>query len=180
MCQKGEHSEDAAVAVAAVRDLQLAEDAAHVGLHGPFGQNQLFGDGCVGTAQAPTQLSAVPVAFAGTRRLSRNPVSTQPAGSATVTAQSNGPRACAGPNASSANSTADAPNTDGGSRTLILTREWIGGSTEAFAKDPKTTPWAYGLVNVLIYAAGLGLVTLGHRMGAGRRQKSAHTVDLES
>ncbi len=46
-------------------------------------------------------------------------------------------------------------------QTMTLTRAWVGGETRAFPKDPDTVPWSYALVNVAIYAAGLGLVTLG-------------------
>jgi hypothetical protein len=50
-------------------------------------------------------------------------------------------------------------------------REWAGGSYSAFPKNPHTGAWAYGVVNLLIYAAGFGLVLLGHRLGRGRRAK---------
>jgi hypothetical protein len=56
---------------------------------------------------------------------------------------------------------------------LTLTREWVGGDYAAFDKDPSSTPWAYGLVNLVIYAVGFGLITLGYRLGAKRREKSA-------
>ncbi|MFC4055830.1 hypothetical protein ACFOY4_39605 [Actinomadura syzygii] len=46
-------------------------------------------------------------------------------------------------------------------QTMTLTRAWVGGETRAFAKDPDSVPWSYAAVNVAIYAAGLGLVTLG-------------------
>jgi len=35
------------------------------------------------------------------------------------------------------------------------------GSRSAFPKDPHTVPWSYGVVNLLIYAAGFGLVAVG-------------------
>jgi hypothetical protein len=63
-------------------------------------------------------------------------------------------------------------------QTLALTREWVGGDTAAFDRDPTVAPWAYGLVNLIIYAAGLGLVALGHKLADRRRQRKAKTVDL--
>jgi cytochrome c biogenesis factor len=59
-----------------------------------------------------------------------------------------------------------------------LVREWVGGDYSAFAKDPATAPWPYGLVNLAIYAAGLGLVALGSKVGATRRRKTVQAVDL--
>lgn len=62
-------------------------------------------------------------------------------------------------------------------QTLQLLREWVRGSTAAFpaeVNDFDTVP--YGIVNLLIFAAGLGLVWLGHRLGSKRRK--ADTVDL--
>ncbi|MDT3442734.1 hypothetical protein [Pseudofrankia sp. BMG5.37] len=53
-----------------------------------------------------------------------------------------------------------------------LVREWVGGDTAAFPKDPNALPWSYGLVNIIIYAAGLGLVTLGYTVRARRRRKT--------
>jgi hypothetical protein len=52
-----------------------------------------------------------------------------------------------------------------------LTREWVGGSTEAFSGNPDTMPWAYGLVNLAIYGVGLGLVTLGAAVATRRRSR---------
>ena len=55
---------------------------------------------------------------------------------------------------------------------MQLTREWVGGSTQAFAKDPGAVPWAYFVVNLLIYVAGLGLVLFGVRLATRRRRKT--------
>jgi len=52
-----------------------------------------------------------------------------------------------------------------------LTREWVGGSTEASSGNPDTMPWAYGLVNLAIYGVGLGLVTLGAAVATRRRSR---------
>ena len=52
---------------------------------------------------------------------------------------------------------------------LQLTREWVGGSTQAFPKDPDTAPWSYGLVNLAIYGLGFALVTLGAVLATRRR-----------
>ena len=59
-----------------------------------------------------------------------------------------------------------------------LTREWIGGSTEAFSKNPDTIPWAYGLINLAIYGLGLGLVTAGAVVAARRKSRLAGAIDL--
>lgn len=60
---------------------------------------------------------------------------------------------------------------------MQLTKEWVGGSTEAFPKNPKSTPWEYGVVNVAIYGAGLGVILLAHRFATKRRIRST-AVDL--
>ena len=65
-------------------------------------------------------------------------------------------------------------------QTLELTREWVGGSTHAFAKDPDASAWPYALVNAIIFGAGLGLVWLGHRLASRRRVKAASPVDLSA
>ena len=59
-----------------------------------------------------------------------------------------------------------------------LLREWTGGDYSAFPKDSDTAPWSYALVNIIIYAAGFGLVTLGHTLAARRRRKTAQSVDI--
>ncbi|MDR7087708.1 hypothetical protein J2X11_002547 [Aeromicrobium panaciterrae] len=51
---------------------------------------------------------------------------------------------------------------------LALTREWVGGDTSAFPKNPDTVPISYGLVAAAIFAVGFGLVALGHRLGSKR------------
>jgi hypothetical protein len=63
-------------------------------------------------------------------------------------------------------------------QTMSLVREWVGGSTTAFPKDPGAAPWAYGLVNAVIFAAGLGLVWLGHWLRDRRRAQASQPVDL--
>jgi hypothetical protein len=45
-------------------------------------------------------------------------------------------------------------------------------------QEPTSGPWSYGLVNLIIYAVGFGMVTLGHKIGAKRREKSSTTVEL--
>jgi hypothetical protein len=52
-------------------------------------------------------------------------------------------------------------------QTLYLILEVINDSTDA-AFEPQRFPWAYGLVTVSIFAAGFGLVALGHLV-RGRR-----------
>jgi hypothetical protein len=51
-------------------------------------------------------------------------------------------------------------------QSTTLLKEWTGGDYSAFVKDPAAVDWSYGLVNLLIFAAGLGLVTLGSWLGA--------------
>ena len=66
-------------------------------------------------------------------------------------------------------------------QTLNLVLEWASGETTAFgAAFPRyeaSEVLAYGVVNAVIYGAGLGLVYLGSRLGARRRSRRA--VDLE-
>jgi hypothetical protein len=55
--------------------------------------------------------------------------------------------------------------------------EWVRGSTAAFpAEVTDFDALPYGIVNLLIFAVGLGLVWLGHRLGSRRREPQA--VDL--
>ena len=54
-------------------------------------------------------------------------------------------------------------------QTTTLTRMWVGGDTSAFQRNPNSFEWSYALVNLAIYAVGLGLVELGHRVAARRR-----------
>jgi len=61
---------------------------------------------------------------------------------------------------------------------MELTREWVGGNHHAFPKDPNTVPWSYAVVNLAIYAVGLGLVTLGHRLAGRRQTRTSSGVDL--
>jgi len=56
---------------------------------------------------------------------------------------------------------------------IYLARAWVGGDDSAFPKDPDTLPVAYGLVAAAIFAAGFGLVAIGHRVGSRRRTKVA-------
>jgi hypothetical protein len=60
--------------------------------------------------------------------------------------------------------------------------EWAGGSKAAFGPYPnagKSQIWSYGVVNLVIFAAGLGLVALGHYVATRRRTKAA-TLNLDS
>jgi hypothetical protein len=63
-------------------------------------------------------------------------------------------------------------------QTAELIREWVGGDYSAFPKDPTSAPWPYALVNLAIYGVGLGLIALGHKLGAKRRRKTLQSVDL--
>jgi predicted Na+-dependent transporter len=66
-------------------------------------------------------------------------------------------------------------------QTLNLVLEWAGGSAEAFgAAFPKyetVEVLAYGVVNLIVFGVGLGLVYLGSRLAYRRRSRRA--VDLE-
>lgn len=59
-----------------------------------------------------------------------------------------------------------------------LVREWVGGSHAAFPKSPNTIPWSYGVVNLMIYGAGFGLVLLGSRLAARRREQKFGSVHI--
>ncbi|MFI5711286.1 hypothetical protein [Kribbella sp. NPDC051620] len=63
-------------------------------------------------------------------------------------------------------------------QTLYLLRSWVGDSTQAFSADPDKLPLDYLAVTAGIYLVGFGLITLGHRVGAKRRNRTA--VDLDA
>jgi hypothetical protein len=63
-------------------------------------------------------------------------------------------------------------------QSTILLKEWNGGDYSAFVKNPAAVDWSYGLVNLLIFAAGLGLVTLGSWLSARRRRPAPPAVNL--
>ncbi len=44
-------------------------------------------------------------------------------------------------------------------QSTTLLKEWNGGGYSAFVKNPAAVDWSYGLVNPLIFAAGLGQIT---------------------
>ena len=44
-------------------------------------------------------------------------------------------------------------------QSTTLLKEWNGGGYSAFVKNPAAVDWSYGLVNLLIFAAGLGQIT---------------------
>jgi predicted Na+-dependent transporter len=64
---------------------------------------------------------------------------------------------------------------------LSLVVDWVGGSQEAFGAFPKagdSNVLAYGIINLVIYAVGFGLILLGHRVGRGRRSRRTGPVEL--
>jgi|SRR5579875_180651 len=70
-------------------------------------------------------------------------------------------------------------------QTLMLLLEWMKGKSTAFgdgtyprASDPDVL--SYGLVNLAIFAAGLGLVALGSYLGSRRRTKPARTAGVST
>jgi hypothetical protein len=65
-------------------------------------------------------------------------------------------------------------------QTLMLIVEWVGGSKDAFGPYPnadKPEIWSYGVVNLVIFAVGLGLVLLGHRVAARRHHARGVALD---
>ena len=68
-------------------------------------------------------------------------------------------------------------------QSLNLLLEWAGGSQEAFGAFPDASAGdvlSYGIVNLMIYAVGLGLVYLGSRLGSRRRARTTGPVALEA
>jgi hypothetical protein len=63
-------------------------------------------------------------------------------------------------------------------QTLYLLRDWVGGNHAAFSADPEAMPIDYLAVTAGIYAIGFLLVTLGHRLGSKRRNRT-QGVDLD-
>ena len=66
-------------------------------------------------------------------------------------------------------------------QSLELVIEWAGGSTEAFGPFPKADNGeviAYGVVNLVIYGIGLGLLYLGQRL-ALRRARRTGAAELD-
>lgn len=62
---------------------------------------------------------------------------------------------------------------------VYLLRSWVqdpGGG--AFPRDADQLPLSYLAVSIVIYAAGFGLVTLGHRLGGRRRARSQAPVPV--
>ena len=65
-------------------------------------------------------------------------------------------------------------------QTANLLMEWANGSTEAFGSFPdfnNADMWGYGVVNLVIYGIGLGLVTLGYRIRT-KRNARRNSVEL--
>ncbi len=65
-------------------------------------------------------------------------------------------------------------------QTANLLMEWANGSTEAFGSFPEFNNedvWGYGIVNLVIYGVGLGLVTLGSRIRT-KRNARPNAVEL--
>ena len=60
---------------------------------------------------------------------------------------------------------------------MELIREWVGGDYSAFPRsDPQAGTWNYAVINLIIYAAGFGLVALGRKLGAKRRNRTAERI----
>jgi hypothetical protein len=59
--------------------------------------------------------------------------------------------------------------------TMLITR-WVGGSKNAFGAFPKANQgdvWSYGLVNLVFFGVGLGLLTLSSVLSSRRRVRNA-------
>ncbi len=67
-------------------------------------------------------------------------------------------------------------------QTTSLLLEWAGGSSRAFGgrfpQYEQSEVFAYALVNAVIYAVGIGLVYLGHRVAARRRAANRSPAEL--
>jgi hypothetical protein len=64
-----------------------------------------------------------------------------------------------------------------------LVIEWVGGSTQAFGAyphAPKSEVFSYGVVNLGILLVAIGLLVLGQRLGARRRQSHEAGVQLDT
>ncbi len=65
-------------------------------------------------------------------------------------------------------------------QTASLVMEWANGSTEAFGSFPDFNDgdlWGYGVVNLVIYSVGIGLVALGCRLRT-KRNARRNSVEL--
>ena len=62
-------------------------------------------------------------------------------------------------------------------QTLYLVLDVINDSTDP-AFEPQKFPWAYGLVTVSIFAAGFGLVALGHHVRDRRLARRSRPVSV--
>ena len=54
-------------------------------------------------------------------------------------------------------------------QTMYLTLDAFSGTSENPAFEPEEFPWAYGLVALLIFGAGFGLVAVGRWVASRRR-----------
>ncbi len=67
-------------------------------------------------------------------------------------------------------------------QSLTLLIDWAGGSEQAFGPFPEASTgqvFGYGLINLIIYVAGLGLVYAGSRLRRRRLARAAGPVSLE-
>lgn len=61
---------------------------------------------------------------------------------------------------------------------VYLLRSWVQDRDSIFPRDADQLPLSYLVVTAAIHAAGFGLVTLGHRLGARRRARSEAPVPV--
>lgn len=63
-------------------------------------------------------------------------------------------------------------------QTLYLLLDALSGTASSTAFDTQTFPWAYGLVALLIFGTGFGLVAAGHWVRSRRnpRMRAASTA----
>jgi hypothetical protein len=61
-------------------------------------------------------------------------------------------------------------------QSVLLITEWAGGDQKAFGpfpNAPRSEAWSYGIVNLVILAVGLGLLTLVSVLASRRRGRTA-------
>jgi hypothetical protein len=61
-------------------------------------------------------------------------------------------------------------------QSVVLITEWAGGDQKAFGafpNAPRGEAWSYGVVNLVILAVGLGLLTVVSVLASRRRGRSA-------
>ena len=63
-------------------------------------------------------------------------------------------------------------------QTLYLSLDSFSGTSENPAFEPSEFPWSYGVVTLLIFGVGFGLVAAGHWVASRRRVLVGCLIDL--